>query len=163
MGSNGRININSVNTTKLFEMKDKIPTNSNCGGFSDALTGNWEDTMLSRAFFSGANIQALQNGIRAGVYNNSKGQYIIGEQNLDELKIIMRSIFLQNSKNLVSNITQQISDLNNDVLEYAIKQVYMEVESYMKYKRDVSNMHTPITLPVTSSIKGKSVIFKHGF
>ena len=160
MSSNGRININAPNTTKLFEMKDKIPAQSTSGGFIDALTGSWEDTLMSRAFFSGANMQALQNGIRAGVYNNSRGQYIIGEQNSDELKIIMRSIFLQNSKNLPSNITQQISTLNDDVLEYAVRQVYREAEGYMKYQRDVSTMHVPIALPVTSSIKGRQLVFK---
>ena len=127
------------------------------------MTGTWEDTLLSRAFFSGANIQALQNGIRAGVYNNSKGQYIIGEQSSDELKIIMRSIFLQNSKNLPSNITQQITTLNNIVLDYAVRQVYREAEGYMKYQHDVSTMYEPIARPVRSSIKGKQLIFKTGF
>ena len=160
MSSNGRINISVPNTTNLFAMKDKIPAQSTCGGFIDALTGSWEDTLLSRAFFSVANMQALQNGIRAGVYNSSSGQYIIGEQNYDELKIIMRSIFLQNSKNLPSNITQQISELNDDVLEYAVRQVYREAEGYMKYQRDVSTMHVPIALPVTSSIKGRQLVFK---
>jgi hypothetical protein len=158
--SNGRININVPNTTNLFAMKDKIPNQSRCGGFRDALTGSWEDTLLSRAFFSEANMQALQNGIRAGVYNSSSGQYIIGEQSSDELKIIMRSIFLQNSKNLPSNITQQITALNDDVLEYAVRQVYREAEGYMKYQRDVSTMHVPIALPVTSSIKGRQLLFK---
>ena len=76
------------------------------------------------------------------------------------LKIIMRSIFLQNSKNLPSNITQQITDLNDAVLEYAVRQVYREAEGYMKYQRDVSTMHVPISLPVTSSIKGRQLLFK---
>lgn len=160
MSFNGRVNITAPNTTNLFAMKDKIPSQSKCSGFVEAMTGSWEDTMLSRAFFSGANIQALQNGIRAGVYNNSHGQYIIGEQNSDELKIIMRSIFLQNSKNLPSNITEQITTLNNDVLDYAVGQVYREAEGYMKYQRDVSTMHVPIALPVTSSIKGRQLLFK---
>lgn len=163
MASNGRVNINGSNTTALFEMKDKIPAQSLCGGFRDAMTGTWEDTLLSRAFFSSANIQALQNGIRAGVYNNSNGQYLIGEQNSDELKIIMRSIFLQNSKNLPSNITQQISLLNNIVLEYAVRQVYREAEGYMKYQQDVGTMHEPIARPVMSTIKGKQLMFKTGF
>ena len=163
MSSNGRVNINGSNTNDLFAMKDKIPAQTLSAGFRDAMTGTWEDTLLSRAFFSGANIQALQNGIRAGVYNNSKGQYLIGEQNYDELKIIMRSIFLQNSKNLPSNITEQISALNNIVLEYAVRQVYREAEGYMKYQHDVSTMHVPIARPVTSTIKGRQLMFKTGF
>ena len=163
MSSNGRVNIRVDNSTALFAMKDKIPTQSHCNSFTNAMTGTWEDTILSNAFFSAANIQALQNGIRAGVFNNSNGQYLIGEQNTDVLKIIMRSIFLQHSKNLPSNITQQITVLNNLLLEYSIRQVYREAEGYMKFQHDVSTMHVPIAHPVMSSIKNKQLVFKHGF
>ena len=163
MSSNGRVNIRGDNSTALFAMKDKIPTQSHCNSFTNAMTGTWEDTILSNAFFSAANIQALQNGIRAGVFNNSNGQYLIGEQNTDVLKIIMRSIFLQHSKNLPSNITQQITVLNNLLLEYSIRQVYREAEGYMKFQHDVSTMHVPIAHPVMSSIKNKQLVFKHGF
>ena len=163
MSSNGRVNIRGDNSTALFAMKDKIPTQSHCNSFTNAMTGTWEDTILSNAFFSAANIQALQNGIRAGVFNNSNGQYLIGEQNTDVLKIIMRSIFLQHSKNLPSNITQQITVLNNLLLEYSIRQVYREAEGYTKFQHDVSTMHVPIAHPVMSSIKNKQLVFKHGF
>lgn len=161
--NNGRINLNSPNTTALFAMKDKIPTQSIGEGFRDAMTGNWYNTILSDNFFSAANIQALQNGIRAGVYKNSNGQYLIGEQSLDELKIIMRSVFLQFSKNQPKNITEQISTLNNLVLDYAVGQVYGEAEGYMKYQYDVSNMYEPIARPVMSSTKDKQLVLKKWF
>lgn len=161
--SNGRINISSPNTTALFAMKDKIPSQSLVEGFRDAMTGNWYNTLLSDAFFSGENIQALQNGIRAGVYKNSNGQYLIGEQSPDELKIIMRSVFLQFSKNQPSNIAEQITILNNLVLDYAVGQVYGEAEGYMKYQYDVSNMYEPIARPVMSSIKDKQLVLKKWF
>ena len=162
MSSNGRVNIKGDNTIALFSMKDKIPVHSQSNSYTNAMTGTWDNTMLSSAYFSSANIQAIQNGIRAGVFNNSKGQYLVGEQNSDELKIIMRSIFLQNSKNLPTNITEQITELNNIVLTYSIKQVYREAESYLKYKHDVSNMYEPIARPVMSSIKHRQLEFKTG-
>ena len=162
MSSNGRVNIKGDNTMALFSMKDKIPTQSQNNSFVNAMTGTWEDTLLSNAFFSAANIQALQNGIRSGVFNISKGQYLIGEQNSDELKIIMRSIFLQKSKNLPANITHQITTLNNIVLDYSVRQVYREAEGYLKYQHDVSNMYEPIARPVMSSIKHRQLEFKTG-
>lgn len=160
---NGRVNIMTPNTNVLFAMQDKIPSNSVTTEFRDAMTGNWYNTALSDGFFSSANIQALQNGLRAGVYQRSNGQYLISEQNPDELKIIMRGIFLQNSKNLPTNIPDQISDLNRLVLSYAIGQVYGEAEGYMKYQYDVSNMYEPISRPVLSYSNDKQLILKKWF
>ena len=131
---------------------DKIPV-SQCNSFRDALIGNWYDTPLSVAFFSANNMKILQNGIRAGVYNRSNGHYVIGEQNCDELQIIMRSVFLQYSKNVAQDIPGQIRVLNDFVLNYAVNQVYGEAEGYMKYKRDASTFVMPLALPILSTMK----------
>ena len=96
--TNGRVDIIGPNIPAPFVMSDKIPIQSN-SSFKDAMTGNWYNTILSDAFFSHENIQILQNGIRAGVYKKSNSQYLISEQDGDELKIVMRSIFLQYSSN----------------------------------------------------------------
>ena len=159
---NGRVNILGPSTDILFSMSDKIPTNQ-ITSFSDAMTGNWNDTCLSLAFFSAKNIKILQNGIRAGVYHKSNRQYVIGEQNNDELKIVMRSIFLQYSKNSAKDIPQQIHDLNHLVLQYCIQQVYGEAEGYMKYKTDVSTLVVPIAHPVLAYSNDKQLELKHWF
>jgi hypothetical protein len=127
------------------------------------MTGNWYDTKLSNAFFSSGNIQIIQNGIRSGVYNKSNSQYVIGEQKQDELQIIMRSIFLQYSKNLPDNIPQQIEDLNKTVLDYAVNQVYGEADGYMKYKRDASTLVVPLALPILSYSNSKQLELKKWF
>lgn len=150
--TNGRVDILSPNTNLLFSMTDRIPVNTGTS-FRDAMKGNWYDTTLSLGFFSAENITIIQNGIRAGVYKKSNQQYIIGIQNEDELKIIMRSIFLQNSKNLAINFPEQIEILNNLVLDYAINQVYGETEGYMKYRRDASTLVVPLALPILSTNK----------
>jgi len=161
--SNGRVNILGPNIDDRFSMTDRIPINGTKFSYRDAMTGNWYDTELSDAFFSGRNIQIIQNGIRAGVYNKSNKQYVIGEQNIDELKIIMRSIFLQHSRNLPINIPQQISELNNIVFEFCINQVYGEADGYMKYKRDASTMWTPMAMPVLSYSNDKQLELKKWF
>ena len=156
--SNGRVNIMG-DTTAVFALSDRIPVNQSAS-FRDAMTGNWYNTSLSDAYFSQGNIQILQNGIRSGVYNMSNGQYLIGDQNNDELKIIMRSIFLQNTKNQSSNISDQIKTLNDLVLKYAIHQIYGEAEGYMKYKRDASTLVVPISPPVMSKSNDKQLVLK---
>ena len=112
--TNGRVNIMVPNIDARFALSDHIPINQT-SSFRDAMTGNWYDTDLSTAFFSSPNMKIIQNGIRAGVYNKSNGQYVIGEQNGDELKIVMRSIFLQYAKNLPTHIADQINELNQIV------------------------------------------------
>jgi hypothetical protein len=146
--SNGRINLipSSPNIQKLFAMYDKIPANQ-CASFRESTIGLWDETRLSSAFFSNKNMQIVQNGIRAGVYAKSNGQYLIDPQDCDSLKVIMRSIFLQNSANLDKNIASQISHLNNMVLDYCVEQVYGEAQGYMNYLRDVSTINVPLAPP----------------
>ena len=160
--SNGRVDILGPNTDLRFSMTDRIPINES-SSFRDAMTGNWNNTALSDAFFSAKNIKMIQNGIRAGVYKKSNGNYIIGEQSYDELKIVMRSIFLQNSKNLAINIPQQIEDLNTIVLKYTIHQVYGEADGYMKYKIDASTLVVPLAMPILSYSNDKQLELKPWF
>ena len=160
--SNGRVNILGPNIDMRFAMTDRIPV-AQCASFREAMTGNWNDTALSDAYFSAKNIQLLQNGIRAGVYNKSNGQYVIGEQNCDELKIIMRSVFLQHSKNVAIDIPGQIRKLNEFVLNYAVNQVYGEADGYMKYKRDASTLVVPLSTPILSYSNDKQLELKHWF
>jgi len=160
--NNGRVDIKTPNTTDLFQMYDKIPANQ-CVSFRNATEGLWTDTHLSQAFFSQQNIQILQNGIRSGVYQKSNGQYIIGPQDCDALKIIMRSVFLQHSANQINNIPQQIAELNKIVLDYSIKQVYSEAQGYMKYIDDVSTLVVPISHPVMADNTDRELEFKKWF
>jgi hypothetical protein len=105
----------------------------------------------------------IQNGIRAGVYKMSNGQYTIGPQDYDALKIIMRSIYLQHSANKPTDITSQIRELNKMVLDYCIKQVYSEAQGYMIYINDVSTLAVPIAHPVMSNNSDKELVLKPWF
>ena len=154
--TNGRIDIINPTLNNQFELSDKIPVHTTAA-YRDAMTGNWMNTPLSLAYFSSQNINIIQNNIRKGVFDKSKGEFIIGLQDEDELKIIMRSVFLQNSINLETNIREQIKDLNTLVESYAIEQVYKEAISYLKYKRDASNMYALLALPSNSSTRGKTL------
>jgi hypothetical protein len=160
--NNGRVDIKTPNTSTLFEMYDKIPANQ-CVTFRNPTEGLWTDTNLSQVFFSQQNIQILQNGIRAGVYNKSNGQYVIGPQDCDSLKIVMRSVYLQHAANQPNNITQQVIELNKIVLNYCIQQVYSEAQGYMKYIDDASTLVVPIAHPVMADNTDRELEFKTWF
>jgi len=159
--SNGRVDILGPIGTQL-NFADKIPVKS-CVSFRDSLCGTWTDTPLSLLFFSAENIQILQNTIKKGVYDKSNSQYVIGQQNCDELKIIMRSIYLQNTQNLPYNITNQVAKLNDLVVEYAVHQIYNEAVAYLKYKRDASTIHIAPNLPTNTSNKHHTLELKPFF
>jgi hypothetical protein len=152
--SNGRVDLKSPNTSVLFNMYDKIPANQPTT-FRNPTLGLWNETQLSNCFFSKENIQIIQNGIRVGVYTKSNNQYIIGSQDYDSLKIIMRSIYLQHSANQPTNISGQIEQLNQIVLDYCIHNVYSEAKGYMKYLYDVSTLAVPLPTPIVESQRDK--------
>ena len=160
--NNGRVDIKTPNTSALFELYDKIPANQ-CVTFRNPTEGLWTSNSLSNAFFSQQNIQVLQNGIRSGVYQISNGQYSIGTQDCDTLKVIMRSIFLQYAANKPNDILQQVNELNKMVLEYCVQQVFSEAQSYVKYINDVSTLVVPIAHPVMANNKDRELEFKSWF
>ena len=153
--NNGRVDIKTPNTSTLFQMYDKIPANQ-CVTFRNATEGLWSSTTLSQAFFSLQNIQMIQNGIRAGVYQKSNGQYVVAPQDCDSLKIVMRSVFLQHAANQPQNTSGQIEELNKIVLDYCIHNVYSEAKGYMKYLYDVSTLAVPLSTPIVETQKDKN-------
>ena len=161
---NGRVNILSEPNASgaIFKLYDRIPVDQKASAYTEALTGNYQDSILSRAFFSAKNVQAIQNGIRAKIYE--KTNRLIAEQNEDIVKIIMRSVFLQFSANLLDHTTEQIRELNRKVIDIASRRVLEELLGYLNYQRDVSTMHVPIEHPTAFSTKGDKVVdYKPGF
>jgi hypothetical protein len=63
----------------------------------------------------------------------------------------MNSIFVENSREQTNDNTAMIKKLNLLVLQYAIPQVYASAESYMKYKRDITNIATPMSNPIMTT------------
>jgi len=149
MKANGRVDIlNAPNRLSSIDTP-KVYTSS----FHDALTGIWIDTPLSKAYFSVQNQQIIQNGIRAGVYKLSNGNYVISQQPDTEIKIAMRTIYLNHCENKTGNIKEQIQELNQYVLDYCIPRIYSEAQGYMNYLKDASTLVVPMARPTFTSTK----------
>ena len=159
---NGKVNIMGPNISTKFSMMDKIPVNTNTN-FQNVLTGNFERSRLSDAYFSKQNIQIIQNGIRKGVYDKSQQKILIDNQPEDQIVTVMRSMYLQHSKNLEINIAQQIEELNAHVLQYCINSIFNEAVAYLKYKEDASTMHRPMQHPIYSNKTNKTLEQKPWF
>ena len=143
--NNGRVDVLSQEEPDVkFKMFEKIAIRNRATTYGESLNGIWEDNVLSQVFFSEGNIQIIQNAIRSGVFKMSKSKYNVPPQNIDALKIIMRSTYLQYAKHTATNITEQVEQLNQLVLDYCIPFVYNEGISYIKYLQDQSTLVIPL-------------------
>ena len=146
---NGRVIFNNtkINKYELFE-GENIRSN-----FNSSLNGIQDNSILSRAFFSQRNINYIQKQIQQDVLN--KTNYKIGRQSDLQLQIIMRSIFLQYSKNLNCNYATQIKELNKLVSDYSIDRVIVELYQFLEYRKEITTLPQPLSHPVNLSISGE--------
>lgn len=147
---NGRVNLVSMaeDPDVRFKMHEKLTIKNKASNYYESLNGNWEWNVLAQVYFSQENIQIIQNGIRAGVFKMSEGRLNVPPQNIDTLKIIMRSIYLQYAEHYPKDITGQVEYLNSLVLEYAVTSVYNEAIGYLKYVQDQSTLVVPLEKPL---------------
>lgn len=137
-------------------------TQASSSAHQEGIRGNLEATPLNSAFFSSANFQIIQNAIRHGVY--VKSGEIIDPVSSDDLFIVMRSLYLQYSRNLPYKIKEQIAELNDRVVAWCLPKILAEVSMYKTYAKDISTLPVPLTHPVNQSSAGtKSLPFKPYF
>ncbi len=100
-------------------------------------------------------MRTIQNEIRRMVYDRSgPKQWVIEEQSIDELKIIMRAKYLEYGKNQPVNIAGQVAELNSIVLEWAVPRIMSEIQQYVFYLDDITKMPTPMAQPINLSSAG---------
>ena len=149
---NGRINLFDTNT---------VPANNNntdCYSYAENIDRNISVTCVSQFFFSKQNIDIIQTGIINSVFNVSEGEFLINKQSEQELKIIMRSIYLQYSKNLDYNIKEQILELNTIVIRWCVDDIVKNIKQYIEYKKSVSTLPLPMEHAVLPSQKGTKTL-----
>ena len=152
---NGRVDILDNTPVKPFYLTND---NNNLKYYKkNSLKGIQTKSILSDVYFSKDNINQIQNMLRYNVYVRSNKEYIIDRQSDTQLLIIMRSIYLQNSKNLDYNITQQIEELNKLVLDYCVPNVLIQVKQYMQYKESVSKIPKPLPVAISTNNKTNRV------
>tara|TARA_Y100000996_G_C22184345_1_gene504217 strand:- start:108 stop:602 length:495 start_codon:yes stop_codon:yes gene_type:complete len=155
-------NIQGPDLNSKFAMMDRIPLNTKTD-YSNINRGIIEKTELSSKFFSKNNISFLQKKIKEGVYTKSNNKFIINDLPEDELLSIMNDIFMYRPRNYPYNISKQIEELNNFVLEKSINDTYNNRIGFINYKRDSTLMHTPISAPLYSNKTDKTLELKPWF
>jgi hypothetical protein len=122
---------------------------------NDMLRGNWEQNALSTGFFSLVNLDQIQTLIRKSVYERSHPRgYVIDNQSVDELKMIMRGIFYQYARNQPDNIQGQIQELNQKVADWSVPHILSAVDHYYYYLKDIDTLPVPLPQPQHLSSAG---------
>ncbi len=160
---NGRVDIISEDPDAKLKMFEKIAIRNRATTYGESLNGVLEDNVLAQVFFSEGNIQIIQNAIRSGVFKMSNSKFNVPPQNIDALKIVMRSTYLQYAKHTATNITEQVEELNQLVLDYCIHFVYNESISYVKYLQDQNSLVVPLELHVRPDREYKQLQLKPWF
>jgi hypothetical protein len=125
------------------------------------------ETLLTFLFFSSDNVKNLQHLIRLLVFKSTQ-QYIDNQSNID-LLIIMRSIFLAYSQHpklidegmppeikqkLLKEYTNEISRLNELVLDDVVPRVVSGMQSTLDYLVDASRGLQFMPQPESTSVAG---------
>lgn len=121
--------------------------------FYNSLTGIQELNNLSITFFSKINIDKIQLIIQRRILNEINEK--ISRQSDLELQIIMKSIYLENSKNNPNNIEQQVNELNELVINEAVRIIKEQIYSYKGYRRDISTPRYILPHSVNPSSAGE--------
>jgi hypothetical protein len=158
-GQNGRVNLNPVQGAGGAPVPDSAgfsyPKQTEVNFASDMLRGNLDHTVLSDTFFTRKNVDVIQKEILKEVYRISgPKQWVIDPQDVDELKMIMRAMYLQYAKNNKFNIEGQIEELNQLVVKWSVPRIMSEIEQYNYYLNDISTLPVPLQQPISLSSAG---------
>lgn len=103
---------------------------------TDVFTNEQSDDVVAEHFMSRFNREILHERLVEGVKQASEGEFVIGRQSDTELTQIMRAVYIQHALHWPDRIAEQVRDLNDRVLRYAIPQIVSEVRMHRKYLLD---------------------------
>lgn len=70
----------------------------------------------------------------------------------------MRSIYLQYSRNLPTNVVEQVRELNGRVLEWTVNEVLSNLKQYEVYRKDASTLPMPMEYGPLVTQKGTKTL-----
>jgi len=126
------------------------------------------ETLLTFLFFSKKNIDNIQDILKFVVHRETK--YIIDNQSVNELLIVMRALFLEYSlhpkliteemsdkerSELLKKYTIEVERLNMIVINQVVPKIISQIQQYVDYLRDASEQPYYMDKPQNDSVKGQ--------
>lgn len=169
---------NKLNITGTFDIsKLSAPGHYNFTSDDNELSGSntrflfknlYGETPLTFLFFSKDNINNIQNIIKMMVYKQMN--YIVDNQSVIDLEIVMRSIFLAYSEHpllidekmpdaqkeaLFVQYTKEVDRLNSLVINEVVPKICSQLQQYLVYLKDASTPIAPIPRSVNVNNAGQ--------
>ncbi len=144
-------------THQLFALYDRRPVHQ-CVSSRQILGEETDETELSLVFFSPENQRSIMNQLRHRVFVRSNERHTIEDQSFEELAKVMKSLFAQHARHLPEQVSEQVAALNELVLEYAVAQVWGEVQGYRHYRRDLDRLAVPMAHPTVAKSSDRGTL-----
>lgn len=125
---------------------------------SSGVNNYGQESVLKKLFFHNKNIQIIQKQIIVEIFRQSNGNYLIDKQSPDDILAVMRNIFKKHATHSPNDITNQIRELNYQVVKSVIPCIMLEIRSHEKYLEDIFNPRFVMDHPVNSSKKGSKIL-----
>jgi len=113
---------------------------------SEQIQYRHSETPLNKLFFSQGNIDTVQGQIQSTVQQMVNAS--IDRQSDSDLLLVMRSYYLQYAQNNPDRLAQELSELNQRVVNFCANRIAVEVEAYRYYRKDIMDFPAPIANPV---------------
>jgi hypothetical protein len=126
------------------------------------------ETLLTFLFFSKKNIDNIQDILKYVVHRETG--YIIDNQSVNELLIVMRALFLEYSlhpkliteemspkerNELLQKYTAEVARLNMIIVNQVVPKIISQIQQYVDYLRDASEQPYYMDKPKNDSVKGQ--------
>jgi hypothetical protein len=112
-------------------------------------------TPLGDAFFSDFNRESIHTSLIS--YTKSKTGIEIEKQRDDDLQTLMRTVYTDLVRDPMTNVRQQVSTMNNEVVKRAFSQISTGLLQQAVYLRDISSNPVPMAAPVSTSTYGNKI------
>ncbi len=124
-----------------------------------------EDNKIGNLFFNSKNIDNIQKAIRRTIFEKSNNQYKISNQNVLLLLKIMRLVYAEygTAELHTRNITEQIRFLNNKTIDYAVRDILLNIDNFYYYLDNLKNIEKYVNQPNPKYISPtgeKTLIYK---
>jgi len=121
-----------------------------------ALKGIQIESELSKLFFSDNNIKRIQKMLKKEVYNKTNKQFKLDvDQEIKDLVIAMRAIYLEHARFLPGQTVRQCKQLNKKVIDEITPGVITEVKQYYGYLKEINKPLEPIPRPMNVNNAGR--------
>lgn len=114
-----------------------------------------ECSPLQQAFFSHANMERLQQHIRLSVWEKSGRRHVIGRQSEDELRVVMRGVYLMHARHQPDHIETQVLELNRRCVAEVLPGILSGISLYLRYLDDIDQPLQPLAHPEHVSRAGR--------